>query len=101
MLTATMPMKKENRRLFREIGYASCLGISMAIAIFAGLFIGVYCDKKLGTDNIFVIVFLVFGIAAAYRNVQVFIKRYIKDAGGRAGDKNGESGSKNDTSEED
>ncbi|MCK4535286.1 MAG: AtpZ/AtpI family protein, partial [Syntrophobacterales bacterium] len=60
-------------------GYASSLGIAMVIAIFGCLMIGVYLDKKLGTDNIFTPLFLLIGVAAGFRNFYLFIKSTFPD----------------------
>ena len=71
-------MKKETRRTFRELAYYSSLGFSVSLAIFIGLAIGVVLDRKFDTSPWFTLVFLVFGIAAGFRNIALVIKRARK-----------------------
>ena len=71
-------MKKETRRTFRELAYYSSLGLSVSLAIFIGLAIGVVLDRKFDTSPWFTLIFLVFGIAAGFRNIALVIKRARK-----------------------
>jgi len=71
-------MKKETRRTFKELAYYSSLGLSVALAIFIGLAIGVVLDRKFDTSPWFTLVFLVFGIAAGFRNIALAIKKVRK-----------------------
>ena len=71
-------MKKETRRATKELAYFSSLGISVALAIFIGLGIGVWLDRKFGTSPWLTLVFLVFGIIAGFRNIALVIKRARK-----------------------
>ena len=71
-------MKKETRRTFREMAYYSSLGLSVALAIFIGLAIGVVLDRKFDTAPWFTLVFLAFGIAAGFRNIALAIKKVRK-----------------------
>jgi ATP synthase protein I len=73
-----VPMKKEARRTFRELAYYSSLGLSVSLAIFIGLAIGVVLDRKFETSPWFTLVFLAFGIAAGFRNIALVIKRARK-----------------------
>jgi ATP synthase protein I len=71
-------MKKETRRAYKELAYFSSLGISVALAIFIGLGIGIWLDRKFGTSPWLTLVFLVFGIIAGFRNIALVIKRARK-----------------------
>ncbi|MCP4020672.1 MAG: AtpZ/AtpI family protein [Desulfobacteraceae bacterium] len=62
-------MKKETGKTFRELGYFASLGMSVAFAIFIGLGIGMWLDKKFGTEPILLLVGLAFGIAAGFSNI--------------------------------
>jgi ATP synthase protein I len=73
-----VPMKRETRRTFREFAYYSSLGLSVSFAIFIGLGIGVVLDRKFDTSPWLTLVFLVFGIAAGFRNIALVIKRARK-----------------------
>lgn len=71
-------MKKETKRVFRELAYYSSLGFSVSLSIFIGLAIGVYLDRKFNTSPWFTLIFLVLGIAAGFRNIALVIKRTRK-----------------------
>ncbi|MBW1721698.1 MAG: AtpZ/AtpI family protein [Deltaproteobacteria bacterium] len=71
-------MDNETKKLIRTLGYLSTVGLSMAFAIGIGALLGDYLDRRFGTRPWLFIVFLGFGIAAAFRNLQIMYKR-IKD----------------------
>jgi ATP synthase protein I len=71
-------MKRETRRTFKEFAYFSSLGISVSLAIFIGLGIGVVVDRKFDTSPWFTLIFLGFGIAAGFRNIGRVIKKARK-----------------------
>jgi ATP synthase protein I len=62
-------MKKETGKTVRELGYFASLGMSVALSIFIGLGIGLWLDKKFGTEPILMFVGLAFGIAAGFSNI--------------------------------
>jgi ATP synthase protein I len=70
---------KETKKAAIQMAYASSIGISMVIAIFGCLFLGVWLDRKLGTDPYLTLLFLLMGIAAGFRNMVLLIKRSFKD----------------------
>ncbi len=71
-------MKKETRRTVKELAYYSSLGLSVSLAVFIGLAIGVLLDRYLNTSPWLTLIFLVFGIAAGFRNIALVIKRARK-----------------------
>ena len=62
----------------RELAYYSSLGFSVALSIFIGLGIGVWLDGKFDTSPWLTLIFLGFGIAAAYRNIGLAVKKSRK-----------------------
>ncbi|MDD5724141.1 MAG: AtpZ/AtpI family protein [Syntrophales bacterium] len=70
------------KKLVLQMGYAASLGLAMVVAIFGCLMLGVYLDKKLGTNNIFTPLLLVIGVAAGFRNFYLFIKSTFPDEDG-------------------
>ncbi len=68
-------MKKETYRSIRERAYYRSLGFSVALSIFIGLGIGVWLDGKFDTSPWLTLIFLGFGIAAAYRNIGLAVKK--------------------------
>lgn len=72
-------MDKETKKTAVRMAYASSIGISMVIAIFGCLFLGIWLDRKLGTDPYLTLLFLLMGIVAGFRNMYVLIRRSFKD----------------------
>lgn len=72
-------MDKETKKTAIQMAYASSIGISMVIAIFGCLFLGIWLDRKLGTDPYLTLLFLLMGIVAGFRNMVLLIKRSFKD----------------------
>ncbi|MFW6052559.1 MAG: AtpZ/AtpI family protein [Desulfosalsimonas sp.] len=68
-------MRKETKQAFRDLGYYSHLGFSIALAIFIGLFIGLGIDKVFDTRPVFMFIFLVLGIIAGFNNIYRAVKR--------------------------
>lgn len=62
-------MDKDTGKTLRELGYFASLGMSVAFAVFIGLGIGLWLDKKFGTEPWLMLIFLLFGIAAGFTNI--------------------------------
>jgi ATP synthase protein I len=71
-------MKHDTRRAWRELAYFSSIGFSVALSVFIGLFVGVYLDRRFETSPWCTLVFLALGIAAAFRNIGIAIKKSRK-----------------------
>lgn len=71
-------MNKELAEILRELSFYSTLGLQVAISILVGVGFGIYLDKVFGTAPILMLVFLGFGIAAAFRNILLAAKRSKK-----------------------
>lgn len=67
----------------KEIGQALALiaqiGISMLVPILICLGIGVFIDGKLGSSPLCMIVFIILGVAAGFRNVYLLTLGFHKD----------------------
>jgi len=68
-------MDEDLKKTIKTLGYLSTVGMAMALSIAIGAFIGYYIDKKFGTGPWFFYVGLVFGIAAAFRNLYTLYKK--------------------------
>ena len=68
-------MDQETRKLIRTLGNLSTVGLSMAFSIGIGAFIGFYLDRKFETQPWLLLLFLGFGIAAAFRNLHLMYKK--------------------------
>jgi F0F1-type ATP synthase assembly protein I len=70
-----MKIDKDLKKTIKTLGFVSTVGLSMGIAIALGALIGYYLDKWLDTSPWLLLVFLGFGIAAAFRNLYIMYKR--------------------------
>ena len=68
--------KGEEKGLAKNLIFISSIGISMVLAIFIGLAMGVFIDRKFSTSPWFTIIFLIFGVIAAFRNLYILAKRH-------------------------
>jgi len=71
-------MKKETKRSLRELAYYSSLGLSVSLAIFIGLAVGVYLDRRFETSPWCTLIFLVLGIIGGFRNIAIVIRKTRK-----------------------
>jgi len=71
-------MKHDTRRAWRDLAYFSSIGFSVALSVFIGLFVGVHLDRRFETSPWCTLVFLALGIAAAFRNIGIAIKKSRK-----------------------
>jgi ATP synthase protein I len=74
----TTTVKRDTRRYIKELAYFSSIGLSVALAIFIGLAIGVYLDRRFATNPWCTLLFLGFGILAGFRNIGLAIKKSRK-----------------------
>lgn len=68
-------LKKRNWRDIKDLAYFSSLGLQVALSIFIGYGIGNYLDAKFQTNPWLTIIFFLLGIAAAFRNIGLAIKK--------------------------
>ena len=71
-------MGEDLKKAIKTLGFLSTVGISMVLAICLGTLIGYYLDKWLGTSPWLLLVFVGFGVAAAFRNLFVMYKKAEK-----------------------
>jgi len=72
-------MDKETKKLFRTLSYLSTVGLAMALSIGIGALIGHYLDEKFDTEPWLFFIFLGFGIAAAFRNLQIMYRKLKRE----------------------
>jgi ATP synthase protein I len=74
-------MDEEKKSLLKTLGMVSTMGISFAVAIAIGVFIGLKLDAWLGTKPWFFFIFLFFGIAAGFRNIFILAGKEMRNGG--------------------
>ena len=72
-----MNHKNKKQDVVRALILVTQLGVNMLVPIFLCLFFGQWLDKLLGT-RFLVIIFILLGILAAYRNLYVVLKPMVK-----------------------
>lgn len=78
----------KDRSLRESIASASVVGLNLVSATFVGLAIGYWLDRWLGTSPWLLLVFLVLGIVAGFRNVLQEVRK-IQRADREDGDDHG------------
>ncbi len=68
-------MDDDTKKMFRTLGVLSTAGMAMGFSIAIGVLVGYFLDKKFGTGPWFFIIFLIFGIVAAFRNLFYMYKK--------------------------
>ncbi len=77
----TADMNEEKKSLLKTLGMVSTMGISFAVSIVIGGFIGLKLDEWLGTNHWFFFIFLFFGIVAGFRNMFILARKEMKNGG--------------------
>jgi len=71
-------MNKELAQVLKEMSYYSSLGLQVAISILLGVGLGIFLDRFFGTTPVLMLIGLGLGIAAAFRNLLLAVKRSKK-----------------------
>jgi F0F1-type ATP synthase assembly protein I len=69
---------KIDANILKALGLITQIGISMMIPIALCLFLGQYLDEKLGTSPWLLIIFIVLGVLAAFRNLYMLTISFTK-----------------------
>lgn len=57
----------------KNLGLVTQIGLLMAIPIFLCVFAGIWLDERFGTSPLFLIILILLGVAAAFRNLFVTV----------------------------
>ncbi|MGD8915733.1 MAG: AtpZ/AtpI family protein [Syntrophobacterales bacterium] len=72
-------MKEDTRKALRMVGLASTLGLTIVIATFIGLALGLWLDRVFNTSPWLTVIFLILGIIAGFRNFYRFMTKRAKE----------------------
>lgn len=64
-----MDPKDNKRKTLQYLAYMSQIGISMIVPIILGVFLGNFLDGLIGTEVLFLAIFSIIGVAAAFVNL--------------------------------
>ena len=85
---AAQPQNTPQKPQKSGMGDAMGLAIDLAVAAGVGLFIGIELDHWLGTKPWMMLIFLILGVAAGFRNFYLFARKLLrpdKDTEGQNG----------------
>lgn len=71
------PAARASKRMYQGLS-SSSVGLELGIAVILGLLFGMWLDRQLGTEPWMMLVFLVFGLIAGFRNVLRAVARAEK-----------------------
>jgi len=72
-------MKEDTRKALKLVGLASTLGLTIVIATFIGLALGLWLDRVFDTSPWLTVIFLILGIVAGFRNFYRFMSKRAKE----------------------
>lgn len=72
-------MKEDTKKSLKLVGLASTLGLTIVIATFIGLVVGIWLDRVFNTSPWLTVIFLVLGIIAGFRNFYRFMSKRAKE----------------------
>jgi ATP synthase protein I len=72
-------MKEDTKKALKLVGLASTLGLTIVIATFIGLALGLWLDRVFNTSPWLTIIFLILGIVAGFRNFYRFMTKRTKE----------------------
>lgn len=62
-------MGKRDLGMYQNLVFVSQIGISMALPIFAGVYGGNWLDQRIGTNGIFLLLGILFGVGTSFMNL--------------------------------
>ncbi|QZY55519.1 AtpZ/AtpI family protein [Crassaminicella profunda] len=71
-------MSRDVPNIFKNLALLTHIGMIMMIPIFGAVYLGSLVDEKLGTNHIFLIVFIILGVGSGFLNVYKTIMKNIK-----------------------
>ncbi|MDD2396805.1 MAG: AtpZ/AtpI family protein [Tissierellia bacterium] len=71
-------MKKKNKIDFNSLYLISNIGYAGITPIVIGFFLGRLIDKKVGTEGVFIIIFIILGSVAGILNMYRIADKYSK-----------------------
>ncbi len=72
-------MKKSQKSILQNLALLSQVGIMMIVPIAGGVIAGNWLDEKLGTGSLLMIVGVLLGVGASFRNLYMLSIRQSKD----------------------
>jgi ATP synthase protein I len=74
-------MTKAKNKLFEQLLRYSTIGLEMGISVAIGIVLGYFLDRYLGTTPWLTLIFMLLGVAAAFRSLFALMKTINKNKG--------------------
>lgn len=71
--------KKSKNSILQNLALLSQVGIMMLVPIFGGVLFGAFLDRFFKTSGIFLIIFVILGVGASFRNLYVLSMQKSKE----------------------
>jgi ATP synthase protein I len=65
-------------KIFKNLSLLTHIGIMMVLPILASVYFGNLLDKKIGTGNIFLVIFVILGVGVGFQNVYKVVMKDIE-----------------------
>jgi len=75
------PVTDSKKEIVKSLISYSSLGLEMGISVAIGIAIGYFLDKYFKTSPYLTIIFMIFGIVAAFKSIYELIKKTEKEDG--------------------
>lgn len=75
--------KKSNKGILQNLALISQVGIMMLVPIIGGVLLGAFLDRLAKTNGIFLIIFVLLGVGASFRNLYVLAIQKGREYGNR------------------
>ncbi len=78
-MTATMPLPDSKKELYKSLLSYSSLGLEMGLCVAIGIGIGYFLDGYFETKPYLTIIFMIFGVIAAFKTIYTLLRKIEKE----------------------
>lgn len=71
--------KNGNYKMYENLAYLSQIGFMMSVPIIGSLLFGIFLDNKLNTGYLFMVIFIILGVSASFRNLYILTMKKSKE----------------------
>lgn len=61
--------RKNNKNMLQNLSLITQVGLSIITPIIVGVYLGGFIDRKVGTDMVFTLIFIILGAGAGFLNL--------------------------------
>ena len=74
-----MSLTKDKKEVFRSLISYSSLGLEMGLSVAIGIGIGYFLDAYFKTSPYLTIIFMLFGVAAAFKTIFILMRKIERE----------------------